>query len=173
MRAFFLVAGLFLSSAVLAIPVEWTLQNVGFTDGGRAFGSFIYDADTNVYSGVDITTTTGSAWSGTEYKITNPYISSTASLIQFVDAEGDLTGAQFLALFPAFDLTNELLSISINTSDTGEYICSVSNCGTGSSRRLVVSGYITASSVVPVPAAAWLFGSALASLGWLRRKQTA
>jgi hypothetical protein len=30
---------------------------------------------------------------------------------------------------------------------------------------------ITASQV-PVPAAAWLFGSALAGLGWLRRKQT-
>ncbi|WP_366057799.1 VPLPA-CTERM sorting domain-containing protein [Oceanicoccus sp.] len=25
---------------------------------------------------------------------------------------------------------------------------------------------------MPVPAAVWLFGSALAGLGWLRRKQT-
>jgi hypothetical protein len=25
---------------------------------------------------------------------------------------------------------------------------------------------------VPIPAAAWLFGSALAGLGWVRRKQT-
>ena len=29
------------------------------------------------------------------------------------------------------------------------------------------------SSVVPIPAAVWLFGSALAGLGWMRRKQTA
>jgi hypothetical protein len=29
-----------------------------------------------------------------------------------------------------------------------------------------------AASVVPIPAAVWLFGSALAGLGWLRRKQT-
>ncbi|MGI9309171.1 MAG: VPLPA-CTERM sorting domain-containing protein [Gammaproteobacteria bacterium] len=28
-------------------------------------------------------------------------------------------------------------------------------------------------SAVPIPAAAWLFGSALAGLGWLRRKQAA
>jgi hypothetical protein len=28
-------------------------------------------------------------------------------------------------------------------------------------------------TVIPVPAAVWLFGSALAGLGWLRRKQTA
>jgi hypothetical protein len=30
----------------------------------------------------------------------------------------------------------------------------------------------SATSTVPVPAAVWLFGSALAGLGWLRRKQT-
>ena len=30
-----------------------------------------------------------------------------------------------------------------------------------------------AATVVPVPAAVWLFGSALAGLGWMRRKQTA
>ncbi len=35
----------------------------------------------------------------------------------------------------------------------------------------VVDGDIAA-SVVPVPAAIWLFGSALAGLGWMRRKQT-
>ena len=27
-------------------------------------------------------------------------------------------------------------------------------------------------SAVPIPAAVWLFGSALAGLGWMRRKQT-
>jgi hypothetical protein len=31
---------------------------------------------------------------------------------------------------------------------------------------------IVVSNVVPLPAAVWLFGSALAGLGWLRRKQT-
>lgn len=30
----------------------------------------------------------------------------------------------------------------------------------------------TSINVVPIPAAGWLFGSALAGLGWLRRKQT-
>ncbi len=32
---------------------------------------------------------------------------------------------------------------------------------------------LTAWSVVPLPAAVWLFGSGLALLGWLRRRQTA
>jgi hypothetical protein len=33
--------------------------------------------------------------------------------------------------------------------------------------------FLVRSSVVPIPAAVWLFGSALAGLGWVRRKQTA
>jgi hypothetical protein len=170
MRALFLVIGIFLSSAALAIPVEWTLQNVIFTDGGTAFGSFVYDADTNIYSEVDITTTSGAVLSGTVYKFTNPYISGNASITQFLNAEGDLTGARFFGLIPLYDLTNELLSTSINNLDTGEYACSSSSCGGGSGLRGVNSGYITATSVVPVPAAVWLFGSALAGLGWFRRK---
>ena len=173
MRAFFLVAGLFLSSAALAAPIEWTLQNVSFSDGGTAFGSFVYDADTNIYSAVDITTTSGTALSGTAYKFTNPYITGSASITQFLDAEGDLTGARFFGLLPASALTNDLLSVNINTIDTGEYVCSSSTCAGGSKMRTIGTGYITSSSVVPVPAAAWLFGSALAGLGWLRRKQTA
>jgi hypothetical protein len=36
--------------------------------------------------------------------------------------------------------------------------------------RTIVSGRIVGSSVVPIPAAVWLFGSALAGLGWFRRK---
>lgn len=46
------------------------------------------------------------------------------------------------------------------------------DCCTGS---VDINGRIdsmVASSVVPVPAAAWLFGSALTGLGWLRKKQT-
>ena len=40
----------------------------------------------------------------------------------------------------------------------------------------VVSGIVldnVAVNVVPIPAAAWLFGSALLGLGWFRRKQVA
>jgi hypothetical protein len=33
-----------------ATPLQWTLDNFTFSDGGTAMGSFIYDADTNTYS---------------------------------------------------------------------------------------------------------------------------
>ena len=39
---------------------------------------------------------------------------------------------------------------------------------------LVTQGtYLVRSSIIPVPAAVWLFGSALAGLGWMRGKQSA
>ena len=35
-----------------------------------------------------------------------------------------------------------------------------------------VRGTVTSISAIPIPAAVWLFGSALAGLGWIRRKQS-
>lgn len=64
---------------VSAAPILWTLQGVTLSDGGTASGSFVYDADTNTYSDLDITTTTGSARAGTTYTVVNPYTSNSAS----------------------------------------------------------------------------------------------
>ena len=52
----------------VAVPVTWTLSGVTFGDGGIATGSFAYDASSNTYSNVNITTTTGSARSGAVYR---------------------------------------------------------------------------------------------------------
>jgi len=43
----------------------------------------------------------------------------------------------------------------------------------GATPQIGSSGFFRATSIVPIPAAVWLFGSALAGLGWMRRKQTA
>jgi len=53
------VAALFSASAN-ATPVVWYLSGVTFADGGTASGSFTYDADTNVYSTISVSTTVGS-----------------------------------------------------------------------------------------------------------------
>jgi hypothetical protein len=50
-----------------AVPVTWTLHNVVFQDGATVSGSFVYDADTNTYSAVNITTTTGPIRTGATY----------------------------------------------------------------------------------------------------------
>jgi hypothetical protein len=36
--------------------VTWTLSGVTFSGGGTASGTFVYDADTNTFSSVDIVT---------------------------------------------------------------------------------------------------------------------
>lgn len=54
-----------------AIPIQWTLSGITFSDGGTAAGSFIYDADTNAYSSIDITTTAGGVLPGATYVVDN------------------------------------------------------------------------------------------------------
>ena len=51
---------LLVAAAANAQPVTWYIQGVTFSDGGTASGSFNYDAATNSYSQVHITTTPGS-----------------------------------------------------------------------------------------------------------------
>jgi hypothetical protein len=43
----------------------------------------------------------------------------------------------------------------------------------GSGNHFVMDNFTFTSTVVPIPAAVWLFGSALAGLGWMRRRKTA
>ncbi len=46
-----------IASASSADPVVWTLNNVEVLDGSTVSGSFTYDADIDVYSAINITTT--------------------------------------------------------------------------------------------------------------------
>jgi hypothetical protein len=57
-----------------------------------------------------------------------------------------------------------LESVSFSTDVINYHCCSASFDG-------VIDNIVV--TAVPVPAAAWLFGSALAGLGWIRRKQAA
>jgi hypothetical protein len=68
----------------------------------------------------------------------------------------------------------------LNLNDPGVYMpLTVANViGDGDGIPIISLGqdsryaYIGASTIVPIPAAVWLFGSALAGLGWMRQKQT-
>jgi hypothetical protein len=48
--------GVSLAGPAAAIPVTWELQNAVFTSGRTATGSFVFDADTGVYSNINIDT---------------------------------------------------------------------------------------------------------------------
>ena len=118
-REFFLggmagvLTGMLLSSApALAVPVLWSVEDVVFDDGGTASGTFVFDADTGVYSDIAITTTAGAVLSGAPYgtplSTLDPFLLSTffADIgvdvlldVFFVDAltnAGGATSAEFV-----------------------------------------------------------------------------
>ena len=148
-----------------AIPVTWTLDNVVFDDGGEAYGSFIYDADTGDFSSIDIITTLGSDLPGTQYTSWSWQSDAESLLI------GEYDYGDYPAGKPAFGI-----GISSAMTNAGGYLSIVGTegyCADGSSSylmgnpnlRSLVSGNITA---VPIPAAFWLFISALVAI-WSRR----
>jgi hypothetical protein len=67
---------------------------------------------------------------------------------------GGMTGDQVLRTYDTAGLFDDILSVTF-----------FGNSGSPLMDNIRVSA-------VPIPAAVWLFGSALAGLGWLRRKQT-
>lgn len=104
-----------------AAPLLWTLSGVTFNDSGTASGSFLYDADTNGFTSIDVTTTTGSIRSGAHYIAFTPSISSNGDALFFVTAiSGDLTGTPFLI----FDLASHM-------TDGGGSINFITSCGSG------------------------------------------
>jgi hypothetical protein len=179
MRSILAVLLFALSVTVNATPVQWTLQDVVFNDGGSATGSFFYDADTNVYSDISITTTAGSLSAGQFYEFENPELNPSAWGLKLVAIADPITGTAAFNLnlntstgIPK-SMTNAggTIDLGTNAFEAACYWNGYSNCtsfgGVGS--RNVLTGTVSA---VPIPAAVWLFGSALAGLGWMRRKQT-
>ena len=157
MRSILVLILLSFAFAANAAPVTWTINNAIFDDGGILTGQFDYDAVANQYSNISIHTTAGTFLTEPAdygqvglWGIDQVYIEEVGSLglgartvgLKF---EQQLSSAGGSFTLDAFEV--------INFPDT---------------RELLAGATVTA---VPVPAAVWLFGSALAGLGWMRRKQ--
>lgn len=168
-------------SPAYASPVQWTLQNVTFSDGGTASGSFVFDADTNIYSAISVTTTAGSVLEGRSFAALITDVGTTASQVGIAPVpSATVAGLPVLLLKFSTALTNDggTSNLVLGTYTTffpaqGSYeaVCVVNGvCGTPiplSNIRLLTAGSIMA---VPIPAAFWLFGSALGLMGIMRRK---
>jgi hypothetical protein len=117
-RALFAVVVLIFSSAVSADPVRWYLQGVTLSDGGRAIGSFVFDADTNTYTEIDIATTIGTGLPATSYGDPNPESPGNSNgLLSVPDDSADpLTGQPLVAMEFAQPLSNAGGTTTINTS---------------------------------------------------------
>ena len=189
-------AFLALSIASHAAPITWQLNDVTFasnqTEGvgpfdGTATGSFTYDAGTNTYSNVNITTT-GSGYWGTDNCgdsiLCGPYIRATdlystlsATSLQATPTSSDPTNAigyyGISMLFVGSGLTDAGGTVNLYTAGgtDGEGICATVGCDpTGASAVSAFRGFSGGSvSAVPLPAAAWLFISAIAGLAGAKR----
>jgi hypothetical protein len=160
-----LLAMLFVSTAQASI-VHWELQDVLFDDGATATGWFDYDTDTELLVAWDVTTSATGAvipFNGHNYTTANtdlimPEVNPYTFTLRNDDPYND----------PAFvfKFESDLGVGGINILSDLSFECA-NSCGL--SQRGVVSG---SASAVPVPAAVWLFGSALAGLGWVKRKKT-
>jgi hypothetical protein len=147
--------------AANAIPVTWELQDIIFNDGATASGSFIYDADLDAFSNINVVTTSSEVIEGSTYTEIGSSFAGPGDVYLGVTYNDNLV----------FELQEDM-------SNSGGTISVVIGCGftCGSFEtewglyRNVSSGSI---SSVPVPAAVWLFGSGLGLLHWFRRRQTA
>lgn len=188
--------------SVSAVPVHWTLNNVVLehqnTLGGsseiRYFnvtGSFVYNADTNEYSDISVTTDpstfpplTSDVWPGQTYTGDNFHYDATSSFysgpLTSANSEGITLAASFyngalfwlqngLRLSYESPLTNAGGSVALALDGASFERLNGEIAGCCLDHRYVVSGSLNG-TVVPIPAAVWLFGSSLGLLGWIRRR---
>jgi hypothetical protein len=166
-----------------AAPILWTLGGVAMADGATAFGSFVYDANTNFFSQIDVTTGGGSVFAGAHYvgQPQIPDLNLPDRLILVTSAVPiNFFGTPALALYPAVGLTNaggvvDLLGgIRSNSFQTtcGAFYTTEDCDGPGPVRSYFISGRLTGTAI-PEPAAASLAASGLLLMfcvRWARRQ---
>lgn len=159
-----LVLGAMPSAATL---VTWYLDGVTFDDGGSASGSFIFDADTVTYSGVSISTTPGSAFTGALYD----YEIAGTAIYFYALRSFDLPtfiGDPFFLLGYSSPLTNAGGVIPLSISPEG--LCNDAGCFEFSNFRQTNGGSVTTTQPgggageVPEPSTFTLFLLAMATL---------
>jgi hypothetical protein len=148
-------------SAVSAFssPVTWTLGGVTFDDGGTASGSFVYDANTGLYSSINITTTTGTTRTGVTYHFGSTSVAGPTFNLNLTVGSGDLTGTPALFLVFTNPLTNaggtdSLVVGSAPSLESSESACSDTVCfGPSAPSRQVTAGSVVGVAVItPTPA---------------------
>jgi len=155
-----LIVLLSLPSIASADGATWKLSGVTFEDGGTASGSFVYDAVTNKYTFIGVTTTTGSLLSGASYTSLSSCCGSSNTGLTLGPNVSDFTDTPLLSLLFSAPLTNaggtiQLMFGFVDTDfDSVEDFCTNSDC-TAFSTRFVTGGEVVGvpSPAVPEPSA--------------------
>ena len=167
-------------TGIAAINESYNLLRLDFT----LEGSFVYDADTNVYSDIKIKPS-GSSFIYTQTDCYYSCSDQAGLSFGFVGPRAVDSGlraeSHFRLLFDG-PLTNAGGAVSLmggsSLSGGSKYrICdSLEGCGGLADHygpMIMQGGATIVGTVVPIPAAVWLFGSALAALGFSWRRAIA
>ena len=159
-----LVFTLFFLIPLHVSAATWTLEAVVFDDGTIAQGSFDYDEGTGLFSNVNITTS-GGDFSG--YTYVDDHLGGAGLSYIFLATSYNGGGSSDHSLHLSFSSSLDGLSfVDLNEGYEKLYV----HEGGGTEYEVsLVSGSLV--SEVPIPAAVWLFGSALLGLGAIKRRK--
>jgi hypothetical protein len=131
------VAVIALATGANATPVTYVLNGARFDDGGTASGSFTYDAVTNIYSNVNITTTPGTTRpTGAVYSFVcgqdDPFctgLSPNSTQVLFLTSNaGNQNGKPSLSFFFTPALQLGVASVNLAGSGSNEVNCGDPSC---------------------------------------------
>jgi|GEM_PF-3464009 len=133
-----LAMGWLTASSLYAVPVDWIIVGLEFSDGTTASGSYTYDVDTDTFSNVNVTSTTYGP-----YDIVQPSSPGNSGFLSFaVDPAG--AGQPRLVAELSASMTNAGGTIAIIPRPPG-FSFEGTDTGFGSItlERNIVAGYVT------------------------------
>jgi hypothetical protein len=159
---------IFVVAAAPAAPIVWTLQNVTFSDGGTATGSYVYDANTNTVTNWSIAVSGGTTATFPAFT----YNTTTSNLSSFGPSATQVIFDDPSQIFGGNPLQPRILDLVLNApmTNAGGVITLLSGppivgfdgsreCYNCSPFRTAVSGSL---AEIPEPTSALLISSAFA-----------